>query len=101
MFSSQNAVSWFFDLCFAASTAWFALLLDRMRREINSVLLQRQKPTVNRPIRGFWRTNIISFSLDLLDQHHQYYPASSVPKRLGLAVVAALVSVTALMLITR
>src|SRR5438552_1073315 len=98
MFSRQNTVSWFFGLCFAASTAWFALLLDRMRKEINSALPQGQKVTINLPIRGFWRTNIISVSLHLLDQHHRYYPASSVPKLLGLAVVALLVSVTALML---
>jgi hypothetical protein len=101
MFSSQNAVSWFFDLCFAASTAWFALLLDRMRKEINSVLSEHQKVTFNDPTRAFWRNNIISVSLHLLDQHHRYYPDSSVPKRLGLATVAALVSITALMLFTR
>jgi hypothetical protein len=101
MFSSQNAVSWFFALCFAASTAWFALLLDQMRKEINSVSPQDQKVTFNDPTRAFWRNNIISVSLHLLDQHHRYYPVSSVPKCLGLATVAVLVSVTAMMLITR
>jgi hypothetical protein len=100
MFSIQNALSWFFDLCFAASTAWFALLLDRMRKEINSALPQHQKVTLNDPIRGFWRTNIISTSLHVLDQHHRYCPASSVPKRLGLAAAAGIVSLIALMLFT-
>jgi hypothetical protein len=34
VFSSQNAVSWFFGLCFAASTGWFALLLERLCRAV-------------------------------------------------------------------
>ena len=97
MLLNQNVGSWFFGLCFAASTGALMLLLNHLCKQLNSALPPGQKVTLHPPMprtigQFFWRTNILAHSLQLLDQHRQYYPASSISKVLGLALIAALVS---------
>jgi len=104
MFSSQNAVSWFFGLCFAASVGWFGLSLERLRKELNSALSSGQRVTIYPPLPksvGQLFTNSVVHVLQLLDQHHQYYPTSSLSKALGLAIVALLISFAGYVLTTQ
>jgi hypothetical protein len=101
MFSAQDIVSLLFGSCFAACTAWFALLLQRVCKEINSALPPSEpKATLYPPLPStvgqvFWEATIFGHSLQLLERHRLYYPASPIPKKLGLALTALLMSFVA------
>jgi hypothetical protein len=95
VFRSVDLGSWFFGICFAAFVGWFLVLLERLRKEIRSALPSNPvnlPSRLPRSIGQVWRYNVISYSLDLLEQHRRYFPESSLPKMLGIALAGAILS---------
>lgn len=104
MFRGIDFGSWFFGICFAAFVGWLLVLLERLRKEIFSALpsdsplnLPSRLP---RSIKQVWSRNIVFYSLDLLEQHRQYFPESSLPKLFGFVLAGTVLSFIGLLITT-
>jgi hypothetical protein len=85
-----------FGIALAASVGWFFLLLQKVRAQLNSVMPPHQKvspyPKFPRTFAQIWRNNMINHSLHLLDQHHNYFPTSPLPRKLGISIACMILS---------
>jgi hypothetical protein len=105
MLFGDTIIFWIFSACFTASVAATVILLERIRKQLNRVLPAESQagfhPALPRSIKELWRTNILSHSLDLVEQHRKYYPSSVLRKAFVIALLATFPSFIGLALSAR
>ena len=93
MFWGENIVSLFLVICFIASVIVTFMSLKRICKELNLVLPPDRRVTVYPPFprslgQLIRRTNMLAYSLELLSQHREHFPASSLRKVYSIAVIS-------------
>src|SRR5262245_33497529 len=93
----HNIVYWFFAMCFASSVGVSLVSLERIRKQLNLVLPPDRQMSLHPPMPHsfgelFWKTNLLVHSLEILDQHKNHYPSSSMRKTYGIALIVATLS---------
>jgi hypothetical protein len=97
MFFGDSIIFWLFAACFLASIGTSLILLERIRQQLNRILPADKRMNVHTPLPRsvkdlVWRTNILAHSLDLLEQHREYYPSSLLRKAYCIAVFSTIPS---------
>jgi hypothetical protein len=106
MFLGESILGWLFVTCFIASVVVSFVSWKRICAQLNRVLPSDRKVTVYPPFprsfrQAIWKTNMLAYSLELLDLHHKYYPSSSLRKIYSVALISAIPSVIGIMVNTR
>jgi hypothetical protein len=88
---------WAFGSCFVAGVGVILVSLNRLRKELNSALPVGEKVSLHPPLPHSFgqlilRTNLLAHSLELLEKHRKYYPSSSLPRILTVALLCTVLS---------
>lgn len=97
MFWSETVASSSFAIFFLIAIVLSMGSLERICRQLNLLLPAGRKVTLHPPLpRSFGqligKTNLLSHSLELLEQHRKYYPSSFLRKSYGIALVTGVSS---------
>ena len=96
MLWAATVANWLFGMCFAGSIGamWFSL--EWMRKRVNLALPSGQRLNWHPPRAGSLgqlvsKSHILAHYLQLVGQHRELYPSSSLPKALSIAIAGSVV----------
>jgi hypothetical protein len=106
VFLGESIVGWLFVTCLIAGVIVGFASWKRICVQLNRVMPPDRKVTTYPPLprsfgQAIWRTNLLAHSLELLDQHRNYYPLSSLRKICSIALISTIPSVIGIMVSTR